>query len=89
MVFKPTDFFEPTTLDEVCELLFQYGKHARIIAGGTAIYELAKRGLADEVKQLISLRSVPLRYVRMDEQGLHVGATTTLAEFMVAPASSR
>jgi carbon-monoxide dehydrogenase medium subunit len=86
MVFKPTDCFEPTTLDEVCELLFQYGKHARIIAGGTAIYELAKRGLADEVKQLISLRSVPLRYVRRDEQCLHVGATTTLAEFMVAPA---
>jgi len=85
MVFKPTDFFEPTTLDEVCELLLQYGKHARIIAGGTAIYELAKRGLADEVKQLISLRRVPLRYVRRDEQGLHAGAATTLAEFIAAP----
>jgi len=84
MVFKPTDYFEPSTLSEVCELLLQYGKHARIIAGGTAIYELAKRGLADEVKQLISLRSVPLRYVRRDEEGLHVGATTTLAEFMTA-----
>jgi len=84
MVFKPTDCFEPSTIDEVCELLLQYGKHARIIAGGTAIYELAKRGLADEVKQLISLRSVPLRYVRRDEEGLHVGATTTLAEFMTA-----
>jgi carbon-monoxide dehydrogenase medium subunit len=85
MVFKPTAYFEPTTLDEVCELLLQYGKHARIMAGGTAIYELAKRGLADEVKQLISLRNVPLKYVRRDEQGLHVGATTTLADFIAAP----
>ena len=84
MVFKPAEYFEPSTLNEVCELLLQYGKHARIIAGGTAIYELAKRGLADEVKQLISLRSVPLRYVRREEEGLHVGATTTLAAFMTA-----
>lgn len=85
MVFKPTAFFEPTTLDDAFELLLQYGKHARILAGGTAIYELAKRGLADEVRQLISLRSLPLKYVRQDDLGLHVGATTTLAEFMAAP----
>lgn len=84
MVFKPTAFFEPATVDEACELLSQYGKHARILAGGTAIYELAKRGLVDEVRQLISLRTVPLKYVRRDEQGVHVGATTTLADFMAA-----
>ncbi len=85
MVFKPTAFLEPTTLDEACDLLSEYGKHARVLAGGTAIYELAKRGLADEVKQLISLRNIPLKYVRRDELGVHVGATTTLAEFMTAP----
>ncbi|MGA2461987.1 MAG: FAD binding domain-containing protein [Candidatus Bathyarchaeia archaeon] len=80
MPFHPTDYFEPTTPEEVCGLLSQYGKHAKVIAGGTAIYELAKRDLASEVKQLVSLRKVPLKYVRRDEQGLHVGATTPLAE---------
>jgi len=85
MVFKPTAFLEPTTLEEACELLSQYGKHARVLAGGTTIYELAKRGLADEVRQLVSLRSLPLRYVRRDQVGLHVGASTTLAEFMASP----
>jgi CO/xanthine dehydrogenase FAD-binding subunit len=80
MSFRPTDYLEPTTPEEVCGLLSEYGKHARIIAGGTVIYELAKRGLAEEVKQLISLRQVPLRYVRSDEKGLHVGAMITLAE---------
>lgn len=74
------DYFEPTTPEEVCGLLSQYGKQARVIAGGTAIYELAKRDMASEVKQLVSLRKVPLKYVRRDEQGLHVGATTPLAE---------
>jgi len=58
----------------------QYGKHARLIAGGTAIYELAKRGLADEVKQLISLRKLPLKYVSQDSEGLHIGALTSLTE---------
>ena len=81
MAFHPTDCFEPSTPEEVCRVLSQYGKHARVIAGGTAIYELAKRGLADEVNQLVSLRNVPLKYVRRDERGLHVGATTPLAEF--------
>jgi CO/xanthine dehydrogenase FAD-binding subunit len=80
MAFHPTDHFEPTSPEEVCGLLSKYGKHARIIAGGTAMYELAKRGLASEVKQLISLRNLPLKYVRRDETGLHVGATTTLEE---------
>lgn len=80
MTFRPTDYFEPSTPEDVCGLLSQYGKHARVISGGTAIYELAKRGLADEVKQLISLRNVPLNYVRRDEHGLHVGSTMTLAE---------
>jgi len=84
MVFKPSDYFQPSTPEEVCELLSKYGKHARIIAGGTAIYELAKRGLADEVKEIISLRKVPLRYVRRDGEGLHVGSATTLADLMTA-----
>jgi carbon-monoxide dehydrogenase medium subunit len=84
MGFHPSDHFSPSTPDEVCSLLVKYGKHARIIAGGTAIYELAKRGLADEVKQLISLQKMPLKYVVRDEEGLHIGATTTLAEMMNA-----
>ena len=84
MVFKPSDYFQPTTPEEVCELLSKYGKHARILAGGTAIYELAKRGLADEVKEIISLRKIPLRYVRRDGEGLHVGSATTLADLMAA-----
>lgn len=82
MVFRPTDFFQPESSEEVCELLSKYGKHARIIAGGTAIYELAKRGLADEVQQLISLRKLPLKYVRGDAEGLHVGAAISLSEFL-------
>jgi CO/xanthine dehydrogenase FAD-binding subunit len=85
MPFQPTDYFEPSTPEEVCQLLSQYGKHARMIAGGTAIYELSKRGLADEVKQLVSLRKVPLKYIRRDEQGFHIGATVTLAELAEAP----
>jgi carbon-monoxide dehydrogenase medium subunit len=80
MGFHPSDYFDPSTADEVCSLLTQYGKHARLIAGGTAIYELAKRGLADEVKQLISLRNLPLKYVLQDGEGLHIGATTSLAD---------
>ena len=85
MGFHPSDYFAPSTPDEVCSLLMQYGKHARLIAGGTAIYELTKRGLADEVKQLISLRNLPLKYVLQNGDGLHIGTMTSLADLARAP----
>jgi len=84
MVFHPSDYSAPSTFQEVVRLLAAHGKHARIIAGGTAIYELAKRGLASEVQHLISLRKLPLKYVRRDQEGFHVGSTTTLAELAAA-----
>jgi len=80
--FNPSDHFEPSTPTETATLLLQHGKTARIIAGGTAVYELVKRGMASDIRQLISLRKLPLNYVRADDEGIHIGATTTIAQLI-------
>jgi CO/xanthine dehydrogenase FAD-binding subunit len=80
--FHPAAHFEPSTPEEVSSLLLEYGKTARIIAGGTAIYELVKRGMASDIRQIISLRKLPINYVKADSHGLHVGAMTTISELL-------
>ncbi len=82
--FNPSDHFEPSTPTETATLLLQHGKTARIIAGGTAVYELVKRGMASDIRQLISLRKLPLNYVKADDEGIHIGATTTIAQLISA-----
>ena len=80
--FNPTDHFEPSTPTETVSLLLEHGKTARVIAGGTAIYELVKRGMASDIRQLISLRKLPLNYVRADDEGIHIGTTTTISQLI-------
>jgi CO/xanthine dehydrogenase FAD-binding subunit len=83
--FHPTDHFEPSTLGEVSSLLTEYGKNARVIAGGTAVYELVKRGMASDIRQIISLRKLNLSYVRPEQDGLHIGSTTTISQLLESP----
>ena len=42
-----TDYFEPRSVDEVCELLQRYGDDAKLLAGGTALVLFMRQGLLD------------------------------------------
>lgn len=42
-----TDYHEPRTIDEACELLHRYGEDARVLAGGTALVLFMRQGLLD------------------------------------------
>ena len=42
-----TDYHEPRTLDEACELLHRYGEDAKVLAGGTALVLFMRQGLLD------------------------------------------
>ena len=74
------DYVSPESLEEASRLLREDG--VVISAGGTdLIGELKGDILTNHPDKVVSLRSVPgLKGIEVKEDGLHVGAMTTLAE---------
>ena len=70
-------YFTPTTLDDTLRLLAQYGKNARIIAGGTdLIIELERKIRSAQV--LIDVSHVPgLDQIRLEKDVFHLGPLVT------------
>jgi carbon-monoxide dehydrogenase medium subunit len=73
---KKFNYLRPQTLEEALSLLNQYGKKAKLIAGGTDVIVLIKqKAMMPEV--LISLRGIPgLNQIRYDGV-LKIGAMVT------------
>ncbi|MGI0090435.1 MAG: FAD binding domain-containing protein [Nitrososphaerales archaeon] len=71
-VFKPAEWVAPKTLEEAVDILQK--RKARVIAGGTGIYELAKRGMLPEADVLVDLQSLNLEYVKIEGNALKIGA---------------
>ena len=74
------DYVAPESLEEASQLLQEDG--TVISAGATdLIGELKGNILTTQPKKVVSLRNIPgLRGIEVKEDGLHVGAMTTLAE---------
>lgn len=74
------DYVAPSSLKEALHLLKKYKGKARVLAGGTdLIPKLKKRIVKAEV--VIDLNRIPgLSGIRMQKDGLHIGALTRLAE---------
>ena len=69
-------FHSPSTLEEALQLLDEHQEDGRPMAGGTALVVLMKQSLL-EADHLISLSRVPgLAGVRLESDGLHIGALT-------------
>ena len=77
-VLQPFEFFEPTTVEEVVELVD--GKKSMVLAGGVdLILKMRRRFLLPE--KVVSLQKVPgLDYVKGNGSGLKFGALTTLRQ---------
>jgi carbon-monoxide dehydrogenase medium subunit len=72
-------FFQPESLAEAQRLLGRYGDDAKLIAGGTAVVLMLQNRLIAPVA-LVSLSYLPgLGDLRMDDDGLHLGASAHLA----------
>jgi CO/xanthine dehydrogenase FAD-binding subunit len=76
-------FINPKSLEEALECLNQYGKEAKIIAGGTDLLVQLRNEdhkLAD-VKFLVSIDSLSdLRQIQIDEDYISIGALVNHAE---------
>jgi len=65
-------------MDEAVGLLGEYGKEAKIIAGGIDMLGLMKNRVASP-KILVNIKKIPdLRYIRENEDGLAIGTLTLI-----------
>ena len=79
-------YIEPKTIREACSLLSQYKGRAKVIAGGTKLLALMKKGKISP-EFIINLNSIPeLEYINYsDADGLTIGALTTLTYLQNSP----
>jgi len=79
------DFLEPTTLPEATALLSEYGDDAKVIAGGTSVVLMLQQKLIFP-SMLISLGRIEgWDFVRLESDGLHIGALTHLHDAELSP----
>lgn len=76
----PEDYIKASTSNEVTALLRRHGEKARVIGGGTMLYEFESRGLLSGVTTLIDISKLGLDYVKEDSSGLRIGASTTFTD---------
>lgn len=75
-LFRPSEYFKPTSVAAAVKLLEQYGEQGQLIAGGTDF-------LVDknpQVEAIIDISDLGLNYIKSDAKGLRIGATTTFAK---------
>ena len=69
-------------------MLDKYGEDAIPIAGST-FYMGHREELFDEVEAVINIKQLGLSYIRQDDHGLRIGATTTLNEIFAHELTSK
>ena len=75
----------PATVEEVVQLLKEYGSRAQIVAGGTDLYPRMKYNLL-RPEVIISLKGVPVKSPTTGGEGeLHLDAFVTLADVVRSP----
>ena len=84
-LFRPGEYFKPTSINEAVKLLAQYGEKGMTIAGGTDV--LATKN--PQIEVLIDITGLGLNYIKSDSQGLRIGAATTLADIEISPVLSK
>ena len=77
------EYLAPNTADEALSLLNKYGEDAVIIAGSVFVTPHIEE-LFSEAKVFINIGKLDLDYIKVDEEGLKIGATTNLSSIMTS-----
>lgn len=78
-------YFEPTSVEECCQILKEYGNDAKIIAGGTDVVPRL-RNKTLKPKAVIGIWSIPkMDAISIGSDGLELGAATQLRKISLDP----
>jgi len=80
-LFRPTEYFKPSSIEEAIKLLAQYGEGSYALAGGTDLLV----GKNPQVEVIINITGLELDYINSNGQGVRIGATTTFADIEASP----
>jgi carbon-monoxide dehydrogenase medium subunit len=80
-LFRPKEYFRPSSIVEAIELLKKYGEQARLVAGGTDV--LVEKD--SRIKIIIDTAGLGLAYIKNDGEGIRIGAATTFANIEASP----
>jgi carbon-monoxide dehydrogenase medium subunit len=80
-LFRPSRYFRPETIQEAARLLKKHGNKSRILAGGTDL--MTEKDPAVDV--LIDASHLELDHIRVNGDGVKIGATTTFADIAASP----
>lgn len=79
------DYWRPSSRREACELLYEHGDEARLIAGGQSLMAVLNMRLA-QPKHLVDIAGLEdLHYIERRDDHLAVGAGVTQAELLQYP----
>lgn len=84
---KPFAHFNARSVEEAVQLLEEYGGKAKLNAGGTDLLGVLKdRILPGYPEAIINIKTIPgLSNIAEEEEGISIGALTTLAEVIASP----
>lgn len=75
-------YLRPSSEEELIDHLRRFKGKARIIAGGTALYEFKGWGLLPDIEALIDISRLNLSYIKQEDGILRIGSTVTISELM-------
>ena len=82
---KKPDHFNVETIDEALSIIKEADGLAKVVGGGTDLIRMLKNKVI-EPKILINLKKIrELKYIRETDDGLFIGALTTLKEVISSP----
>ncbi|MFQ5763012.1 MAG: FAD binding domain-containing protein [Candidatus Bathyarchaeia archaeon] len=81
-VFRPQEYITPTALSEALSILQENGDRAKIVAGGTQVYETAMRGMIAQAEKIVDIEKLGLSYIKEDNGHVRIGAATTFTEIL-------
>ncbi|HHY94077.1 MAG TPA: xanthine dehydrogenase family protein subunit M [Firmicutes bacterium] len=91
MSLDELEYEAPVRLEDLLTHMARLGTKARILAGGTDLVPAMRKGkVGSGVTTLVSLKNLPLRYIREDGDGsLRIGSATTHDEIASSPLVNR
>jgi CO/xanthine dehydrogenase FAD-binding subunit len=76
-----TNYILPQSLEEALQLVSEHEDAWLVMGGGTVTMPLINEGISAP-EQVMGLRKTGLNYIRPEENGLVIGATTTLSQIL-------